>query len=125
MHKTRLSCTTNDVSQLARECSGCFRSHFTSLFQSPKDDCFDCSGYRGIEVSQRRWRLVDVLDHYSGRDWRVERHSATKHLVNNDAETIDVSTAIEIFSKTLFGRHVVRCAHDVSGLGEVACRVVT
>ena len=54
-----------------------------------------------------------------GRHERAARRTAGKHLVERDAEGEDVGAMIRV-TGMLFRRHVVRCAHDRIGHGEVA-----
>ena len=49
---------------------------------------------------------------------RVGRH-AGQHFVEDDAERVDVGALVDLLAEDLLGRHVLRRADDVAGLGEL------
>ncbi len=52
----------------------------------------------------------------------VERHLAGEHLVEDDAEGVDVGAGVDALPRRLLGRHVVRRAEDHPRPGELGVR---
>src|SRR6266576_2559984 len=77
-----------------------------------------------IDASQWRGWLIYVLDHYSGRNGRVEWHSFAEHFVEYDSHTVDVRPIIKLLTKALFRRHIVRRSHDTSRLRQMTRGVI-
>jgi len=89
-----------------------------------KDHGLNLRRYASVDCAQRLGRLVNMLDHYGGRDRRVKRYAPAQHFVEHDTYAVDISTAIEFLSQALLGRHVVWRAHDAPGLREMARHVI-
>ena len=77
----------------------------------------------GVElghVGARRGRRLDDASggHGQGRV-PVERPRPGQHLVEDDAERVDIRRRRDLFAEHLFGRHVRRCPEDIAGLGQI------
>ena len=54
-----------------------------------------------------RHLLVDVLHRHADQGVRLERHLAGQHLVEQDAERVDVAPGVDLLAHRLLGRDVV------------------
>ena len=52
-----------------------------------------------------------------------ERRPADEHLVEHDAERVDVAPAVDVEALGLLGREVGRGAHDQAGLGDLVVEI--
>src|SRR6266851_3091470 len=66
-----------------------------------------------------------MLNYYRSGRWRVERHNACQHFVQDDTKTVDVRTAVKFFTQALLGRHVVGSTHYATGLCKVSSSLIT
>ncbi len=73
---------------------------------------------------QLRQRLRDVHDADGERVFRVIRHASDQQLVHDDAETVEIGTAVERAAARLLGTHVVRRADDGAGTRHARGRIV-
>ena len=68
----------------------------------------------------RRLRLaLDVLVHDGHVVAAVVGRLAGEHLIQDDAERVDVGALVDLLAEDLLGRHVFRRADHVAGLGEL------
>ena len=51
----------------------------------------------------------------------IKGHGTTEHLVQDDAQGVDVGAVVDRFTPSLLGGHVVRCAHDRAGHRQLGC----
>lgn len=66
-----------------------------------------------------RYRLtLQVLTHDSPGRVGAERHNARQHLVEDDAQGVDVRANVNPFPLRLFRRNVVRTTHEQPRLGQ-------
>ena len=96
------------------------------LRHAPQHDglelCVD--GEVGAELPRGHWRLVQVLQDDVHGAHRRERHLAGEHLVEQDAQRIEVAALIGALVAGLLRRDVVRRPHEGAGIGDLTVRVV-
>jgi hypothetical protein len=59
-----------------------------------------------------------VLDGYVRRSFDLERHLPGEHLVEDDAQRVEVARSSHPLSRRLLGGHILRAAKDVSEIGD-------
>ena len=84
-----------------------------------RDDERERVGHVRRERLQRRGRVGDVLHRDRDRRVALERHAAGEHLVEHDAERVDVGLRADAAAARLLGREVLRRADDRADLGHL------
>jgi hypothetical protein len=82
------------------------------------DDRLEVAGNLAIEPVQRRRRLIGHLLDQAAALLLVERRAEGEHLVERQAQRVDVAPAVDLAAERL-GGHVPQGAEDVTGVGEV------
>jgi hypothetical protein len=72
----------------------------------------------GTDPLDVREVLADVLHGHADLVLAVERDLAGEHLVEHDAERVDVRLAVDVVAERLLGGHVVRRAQDAAVGGQ-------
>ena len=73
----------------------------------------------GLIELRRGRRLGDVLERDADRGLGVEGNPAGEHLVEHDADRVQVRAGVDGVALSLLGREVLGGAHDRAGLGHV------
>ena len=76
------------------------------------DDLFEILRNVGVELAGRGHLLVHVLYRHSHRRIAVEGHFARQHLVQHDAQGIDVGLFVHVGASGLLRGEIVHGAHD-------------
>ena len=82
------------------------------------DDRLQVAGNLGIQLVQRRRGLARHLLHQPAALLLVERRPEGEHLVERQAERVDVAPAVDLAAERL-GGHVPQGAEDVAGVRQV------
>ena len=77
------------------------------MTHSLHDDLFQATGNIGIQGGGQRCAAVDMLDGHSNGRITVVRGSASHHLVHDNAQRIDIGTAVHTATLGLLGRDIV------------------
>ena len=88
------------------------------LFQSLEDDSLHFTRDVGSQPGGRHWLLSQLLGQDSGLRVGAERYRSREHLVEHDAERVDIGLVSDFLPLDLLGSHVVRGAHHHIGAGE-------
>ena len=67
---------------------------------------------RRVQAARRQRRLGDLLERDGHRGVAVERHRPGEHLVEDDADRVDVGLRADRVALRLLGREVLRGAQD-------------
>ncbi len=73
-----------------------------------------------IELSRRRRRLCDMLHHDGRGRISLEGYAAANHLVQHDAQRVQIAARIHRLTRGLLRRHVGRRPHHAAGGAELS-----
>ena len=82
-----------------------------------KHDLFEGLGDRRHDISGSNSRILNVLHGYCNRVFSVKGLSARQHLVEHNANGIDIRTLVGVFAPRLLGRNVMYGADGLIGDG--------
>src|SRR5665213_1852294 len=83
------------------------------------DDRLEVRRNRFVEIRRRRYGAVHVLTRHLDRRVTNERRATGEHLVEDDAERVDIAATVDRSTLGLFGREVRRGSHDRTFFGQL------
>ena len=86
-----------------------------ALLTAFENDLVHAVGNIGIDLTRRRHRLLNVTDRDRNCRLAVKRHFSRQHLIQCNAQRVDIALFIAESSPGLFGRGVVDGSHDIGG----------
>src|SRR5262249_48594032 len=89
------------------------------LLEAAQRDLLERRWYRGVSQRRPNGAFLQLLQENRRRRLIRERHFADEHLVQDDAERVDIAARIDSPALDLLGRHVVGRAERAAGAREL------
>ena len=106
-----------DLRQVGAQVVGALVAHVRVLLQALQHDPLEPGVDVGVLFARQGRILLDVLAAELEPVAASERSVASRHLVERDAQRIDIGAMIDALAPGLLGRHVLRCANVDGGPG--------